>query len=473
MRLLFLFSFLVLSLGSFVTRSSLKLNQLSSLTPLPSGNFIGFKVILATDDFSSSFQALVFDAQGNKVKATQTIMENFTDLADIVNSRLSPSANVFLKVWSAKRTPSESTKFFGMIFNSEGTNVTSIFEIASQCGNEARASRSYYTNIAGGSFVFVWTSHCDKGSQLTAQLIGLNGTIIFYPFVVTGSLDEDFAVCFSDLTPLAGGGFVVLYEARFALNRDSIIYAQMFSDKGEREGSPAEVIRSSGAVAPCAMGPFNSRGNILGVVGLKNNKFLVFSITDGQIMVSALDSETMKKTKSFIVDSAPKIWSYDSLFYAPLDDQSVVITGCCSNKDSYTDLWLVRVNETNLIELSELDLEMEQPFFYFSSFQTNTVILIHSQLDTQAGTDEVGLLIDFPDMVPSDGYGGNSFLGNGNHQTEVGVAIGLGVVLLIVLVFYFVRRYGIRQAVKDQHMFTETVASNEVIASEEQIGIKQ
>ena len=150
-----------------------------------------------------------------------------------------------------------------------------------------------------------------------------------------------------------------------------------------------------------------------------------------------------------------------------------MITGCCSNKDSYTDLWLVRVNETNLIELSELDLEMEQPFFYFSSFQTNTVILMHEKLDTQTGTDEVGLLIDFPDMAPSDTYGDNLFLGNGNNQREVGVAIGLGVVLLIALVFCFVRRYGIREVVKNQHMFVETIASNEVIASEEQIGIKQ
>ena len=471
MRLLFLFSFLVLSFGSFVTRNSLKLNQLSSLTPLPSGNFIGFKAILPTEDFPSSFQALVFDAQGNKVKATQTIMENFTDIADIVNSRLTPTANASLKVWSARRTPYEGYKFFGMIFNSEGENVTSIFEIASQCGNEARASRSYYTNIGGGSFVFLWTSYCSKGSQLTAQLIGLDGTIIFYPFVVTGSLNEDFAVCFSDLTPLVGGGFVVLYEARFALNRDSIIYAQRFSDKGEREGSFAEVIKSSGKTTPCAMGPYTYRGNILGVVGLKNNKFLVFSITDGQIMVSAFDSATMKKSKSFAIDSAPKIWSYDSLFYALLDDQSVVITGCCSNKDSYTDLWLVRVNETNLIELSELDLEMEQPFFYFSSFQTNTVILMHGKLDAQTGTDEVGLVIDFPDMVPSDRYG-NSFLGNEDNKLVVGMAIGLGVVLLIVLVFYFVRRYGIKQVVKNEHMFTENVPSNEVISSEEQIGIK-
>lgn len=473
MRLFFLFSFLVLSFGSFFTRDSLKLHQLSSLTPLPSGNFIGFKVILPTDDFPSSFQSLVFDAQGNKIKATQTILENFTYLADISNSRLTPTANVFLKVWAAKRTPSESAKYFGMIFDSEGSNVTSVFEVASMCGNEARASRSYYTNIGGGSFVFVWTSHCGTGSELVAQLISVNGTRIFYPFVVTAALDEDFAVCFSDLTPLAEGGFVVLYEARFALNRDSIIYAQKFSDKGEREGSSAEVIRSSGAAIPCAMGPFNSRGNILGVVGLRNNKFLVFSITDGRIMVSAFDSATMKKTKSFAVDSAPKTWSYDSLFYAPLDDQSVVITGCCSDKESYTDLWLVRVNETNLIELSELDLEMEQPFFYFTSFKTNTVILMHGKIDGQTGTDEVGLLIDFPDMVPSERYGGKSFLGSQNNQTEVGVAIGLGVVLFIALVFCLVRRYGIRQAVKNQHMFAETVASNEVISSEEQIGIKQ
>ena len=188
-------------------------------------------------------------------------------------------------------------------------------------------------------------------------------------------------------------------------------------------------------------------------------------------MVSAFDSATMKKSKSFAIDSAPKIWSYDSLFYALLDDQSVVITGCCSNKDSYTDLWLVRVNETNLIELSELDLEMEQPFFYFSSFQTNTVILMHGKLDAQTGTDEVGLVIDFPDMVPSDRYG-NSFLGNEDNKLVVGMAIVLGVVLLIVLVFYFVRRYGIKQVVKNEHMFTENVPSNEVISSEEQIGIK-
>lgn len=462
MGILLLFNILVLSLGSYVNRKTLNLNQLSSLIPLTNGNFIGFHIAQPKDENASfSYQCQVFDSLGNQIKPTVTLISNFTDIADQVNSRLSIDTSIFLKVWSSQPSLNEYLKYFGVIFNLEGLNVTAPFEIASQCGHESRSSRAYYTNLGNDSFVFVWTSLCDQRSQLMAQIIGLDGSKIGPPIVIIGSTETDFDVCFSDLTPLSGGGFVVLYEARFSLSSDSIGYAQKYNDKGEKQDSPVEVIKTTTTSITCALGPYNGRGNILGVVGLNNNHFVVFSMLDGLLKVSAWDSQTMKQTNNYSLDKAPKEWSYDSLFYAPLEDQSIVKTGCCTNTDSYVDLWVFRVKETGLVEMSELDLLMAQPFFYFSAFENNTVVLLHMLENSETGYDEVGLLLDFVDEVEN-----HSFLTLGDDDKilmMVGIAVIVGAVLILVLGICFVKIWKTKNVIKNPHQFVETLPSNEII----------
>ena len=459
MGILFFFNILVLSLGSYLNRKTLNLNKLSSLIPLNNGNFIGFHIAQPTDvDPSFSYQSQVFDSLGNQIKPTLTLMSNFSDIADQVNSRLSIDTMIFLKVWSSQPSLNENLKYFGVIFNLEGLNVTAPFEIASQCGHESKSSRAYYTNLENDSFVFVWTSFCDHRSQLMAQIIGLDGSKLGPQIVLTGSTESDFLVCFSDLTPLSEGGFVVLYEGRFSLSHDSIGYAQKFNNKGEKQGSPVEVIKATATSTPCALGPYNGRGNILGVVGLNNNHFVVFNILDGILKVSAWDSETMKQTNNYSLDKAPKEWSYDSLFYAALEDQSLVITGCCTNTDSYVDLWLFRVKETGLVEMSELDLEMTQPFFYFSAFENNTVVLLHT-LENSTGYDEVGVLLDFVDE-------NRSFLSLSDDDkiwVMVGIAVMVGAALIMGLGIYFARIWKTKNAIRIPHQFVETLPSNEKI----------
>ena len=136
----------------------------------------------------------------------------------------------------------------------------------------------------------------------------------------------------------------------------------------------------------------------------------------------------------------------------------LVITGYCTNTDSYVDLWLFRVKETGLVEMSELDLEMTQPFFYFSAFENNTVVLLHT-LENSTGYDEVGVLLDFVDE-------NRSFLSLSDDDkiwVMVGIAVMVGAALIMGLGIYFARIWKTKNAIRIPHQFVETLPSNEKI----------
>ena len=396
---------------------------------------------------------------------------NFAEISDTVNSRMTNTAGLFLKAWASRPSLTDNVRYFGMIFNSDGVNVTDVFAIASQCGSDtlARSSRTYYTNINGNSFVFVWTSYCGEHAQVMAQIIGPDGSLKGSQITVTGSTsaDNSFSVCFTDVASISLGGFVVVYEARFTLDYDSIVYAQKFNEKGERLGTPVQVVKPTSTAFPCNLGPFNSRGNILGVVGLNNGKIVVFSAFDGHLVVSAWDAVNMIKVKNTVIDTVPRAWSYDSLFYTVLDDQSIVITGCCANAESYTDLWLIRLSETEVLEFSELDLDLSQPFFYFIALHTNTVIFMYNDVNSKDNTEEIGLLVEF-----NDNYGTNadssSFLGDHKKtQVTVGVVVTVVGILFLAVLVCVIRRC---RAQGKQNRYMQPVASAEAIGSEVHIG---
>ena len=473
MRIIILLHILVLSFGGLVNRNNFTLYQLSSINPLTHGNFLGFQMTLPTDGQISLFQSQLYDSNGKKINDPITITSNFAEISDTVNSRMTNSAGLFMKAWASRPSLTDNVRYFGMIFNSDGVNVTDVFPIASQCGSDtlARSSRTYYTNINDNSFVFVWTSYCGQHAQVMAQIIGPDGVLKGSQITVTGSTSADnaFSVCFTDVASLSLGGFVVVYEARFTLDYDSIVYAQKFNENGERLGTPVQVVKPTSTAFPCNLGPFNSRGNILGVVGLNNGKMVVFSAFDGHLVISAWDTVNMKKVKNNVVDTLPRAWSYDSLFYTVLDDQSIVITGCCANAESYTDLWLIRMSETELLEFSELDLDLSQPFFYFIALHTNTVIFMYNDINSQSNIEEIGLLVEF-----NDNYGTNtdssSFLGdNKKTQVTVGVVVTVLGVLFLALLFCGIKRW---RGKRKGNTYMQPVESNEVIGSEVHIESK-
>jgi len=162
--------------------------------------------------------------------------------------------------------------------------------------------------------------------------------------------------------------------------------------------------------------------------------------------------QNLNKNKSIIIESPSTNWTYKNFSYTYLDDETIVIIGCCVNDN---DLWYLRVNDTGLVENMSLNLNMSSTFYYFSLLQQmNSALLVFEKYDEEKNlriqmanimkflnNSAVGILpSDYNNANPNSGGKNNDENDETKSKVVTGVVVSLMGIIVLVLIFCLVKK---------------------------------
>ena len=465
MKTLIFLYFITFSLGNFIIQNHLNFtSSYSSFLALDFGDFLSFEIKCLSS--GCSLESQKYNFFGHKIKSPFIFDENPLFIFDISNSRLNKNADPLLKVWAQLNFDGSFT-YNGMIFDTKGSNLTSPFPITSTCqGN----SQSYYTNLNNGNFVFVWSSHCSGDSQLYTQILDKEGKKIGDQKEIVSSDCSNFSVYNADIASLSNNGFIVVYEANYKTDVVSgfnlFVYGQLFFDNGTKNGSFFEIFRTQKNTVECNGQGISTDIDQIGVIGLENDRFLVIYnfINNLNLEASLWDLNDFVNNKSFLIGSSSIINAEKQRFtYSFLDDNTIIIVGCCVLNE---DLWYFRLYDTNIIESSSLKLGMNSFFFLTFLQQSNSILLVFDQNNTNQSTIlQKAVLYKFLnesalDIIPSKNQSESDESGNETEKLEddedsydvaiiVAVLCSIFGLIVIFVIIYLVKKC--RAGLKDDN----------------------
>ena len=377
--------FFISSFGSHIAQTQFSLannSKYSSYLPLEFGNFLAFE--LSFNSTTYSFNYIPYDFYGHKKNDAIFLKEGNSTIQDKSHSRLTKSATFPLKIFSEISSDTKELTYIGVMFDNQGVKLVDFFNITTIC---ECPSSSYYTSLRFGFYVFLWTSQCNSISKLSAQIIDEEGKLFENEIEVFTSNCSESTVYYADIGALSDGGFIITYEVLYKNltnnEKNLVVFAQVYMENGDPAGETFRIFQNSmtniyDSGNECINNKIDVFDNHLGIVGLKDEKFIVLYSINNTLKSVFWDLDHFSDPKIFTLNRKKANLTIMNFTYAQMND-SVVIFGCCVPGQ---DIFYFRVNETGNFEYSSLNLSISSYEYSLTYLQQpNTALLAFQYID--------------------------------------------------------------------------------------------